>query len=114
MTLGGWLMVTGVPVPKADDLLCASYQLYRRTGTNKTILRTVGYAIPAALHAHVQTVLPTTDFSHPRTRQQQTPRIRSRGKAATKVNATSGALENVLPGRDRVDSSEGVVPEFLR
>ncbi|KAF8270540.1 hypothetical protein EI94DRAFT_1722494 [Lactarius quietus] len=39
----------------ANDLLGASYQLYRHTKTNETILRTVGYSLPAALHLHVRT-----------------------------------------------------------
>src|SRR6266702_3905657 len=80
---GGWLTVTNVPVSQANDLLGASYQLYRHTGTNETvtILRTVGYALPAALHAHVQAVVPTTYFNSPRM-LQQTPRKRSRGETA--------------------------------
>jgi len=82
-THGGWLTVTNVPVPQANDLLGASYQLYRPTGANETmaVLRTVGYALPAALHAHVQAVAPTTHFGSPRM-LQQTPRKRSRGEAA--------------------------------
>ncbi|KAH9019170.1 subtilisin-like protein [Lactarius pseudohatsudake] len=71
---GNWLTVTGVPVSKANDLLGASYQLYRYAGTKGTILRTVGYALPAALHVHVQTVAPTTYFGLP-----LTPRERLRG-----------------------------------
>jgi tripeptidyl-peptidase-1 len=107
---GGWLTVTGVPVPQANDLLGASYQLYRHTGTNKTILRTVGYALPAALHAHVETVVPTTYFSPPRTRQQ-TPRKLSREEAAEKVKATSGGPVTVLSTRDK---DIEVFPEVLR
>ncbi|KAH9068478.1 subtilisin-like protein [Lactarius deliciosus] len=74
---GSWLTLTGVPVSQANELLGASYQLYRPTGTNgTTILRTVGYALPAVLHTHVQTVVPTTYFASTRTRPQ-TPRRRS-------------------------------------
>ncbi|KAH9165875.1 peptidase S8/S53 domain-containing protein [Lactarius sanguifluus] len=44
---GGWLTVMNVPVPQANELLGASYQLYRLAGKNDTaILRTVGYALP--------------------------------------------------------------------
>ncbi|KAI9438396.1 subtilisin-like protein [Lactarius psammicola] len=68
---GSWLTLTGVPVSQANALLGASYQLYRRTGTNDTtILRTIGYALPAVLHTHVQTVVPTTYFTSTRTLQQ--------------------------------------------
>ncbi|KAH9166920.1 subtilisin-like protein [Lactarius sanguifluus] len=42
---GNWLTVTGVPVSKANELLGASYQLYRYAGTNETILRTGGGAL---------------------------------------------------------------------
>src|SRR6202167_2258368 len=65
---GGWLSITGVPVRQANELLCASYQIYRQTGTNETnaTLRTVSYALPVALHVHVQTVAPTTYFGSPR------------------------------------------------
>ncbi|KAH9052956.1 subtilisin-like protein [Lactarius deliciosus] len=93
---GNWLTVTGMPVSKANDLLGASYQLYRYAGTNETILRTVGYALPTALHVHVQTVAPTTYFGSP-----LTPRKRPhghRGRAAAAVSA-----------RDDI-----VTPAFLR
>ncbi|KAH9007053.1 hypothetical protein EDB86DRAFT_3069728 [Lactarius hatsudake] len=60
---GGWLTITDVPVSQANELLGASYQLYRCTGsTDTTILRTIGYALPVALHTHVQTIVPTTYF----------------------------------------------------
>ncbi|KAH9164686.1 subtilisin-like protein [Lactarius sanguifluus] len=46
---GGWLTVTDVPVSRANELLGASYQLYRLAGTNDTaILRTVGHSARAA------------------------------------------------------------------
>ncbi|KAH9041311.1 subtilisin-like protein [Lactarius pseudohatsudake] len=76
---GNWLTVTRVPVSTANELLGASYQLYRYAGTNKTILRTVGYALPPALHAHVQTVAPTTYFGSPLTSQEI---ARGHGRAA--------------------------------
>ena len=65
MTRGGsWLKLTDVPVSQANQLLGASYQLYRDAGaTDSTILRTVGYALPAVLHTHVKTVVPTTSFA---------------------------------------------------
>ena len=81
---GNWLTLTGVPVSQANELLGASYQLYRHTGTNETILRTVGYALPAILHTHVKTVVPTTYFASKRT-LKQTPRRRSVRAAADKA-----------------------------
>ena len=61
---GSWLKPTGVPVSQANKLLGASYQVYRGVGAiNSTILRTVGYGLPAVLHAHVKTVVPTTFFA---------------------------------------------------
>ncbi|KAH9064028.1 subtilisin-like protein [Lactarius vividus] len=89
---GNWLTVTGIPVSKANDLLGASYQLYRYAGTNETILRTVGYALPAALHVHVQTVAPTTYFGSP-----LTPRKRPRGHHGRTAVALSARDEIVTP-----------------
>jgi tripeptidyl-peptidase-1 len=62
-------------------MLGASYQLYYHAGTNQTILRTVGYALPAALHIPVKTIIPTTAFGST-WHLPQTPRNRSSGAAA--------------------------------
>ncbi|KAF8266056.1 subtilisin-like protein [Lactarius quietus] len=104
---GGWLTVPGVPVAQANRLLGASYQLYQYTGTNKTLLRTVGYSLPEVLHEHIQTIVPTTYFSPPR-KMQQRPRKRSKEEA--KAKATSGGLVMALSSRD----DEEVVPAVLR
>src|SRR6266702_690668 len=96
---GSWLTVSGVAVSQANELLGASYQLYRHAWTNNTILRTVRYALPAALHAHVQTVAPTTHFASTRM-VQQTPRSHSGGAAASPGKAASGEPVNVLSRRD--------------
>jgi tripeptidyl-peptidase-1 len=63
---GGWLTIKKVPLSKANALLGASYQNYRHRETKETIIRTVGYSLPSALHEHVQTVAPTTYFESPR------------------------------------------------
>ena len=63
---GGWLTIHQVPLTQANTLLDAEYQIYRHTETNETIIRTIGYALPASLHDHVQTVAPTTYFGSPR------------------------------------------------
>ncbi|KAH8979051.1 subtilisin-like protein [Lactarius hatsudake] len=90
---GNWLTVTGVPVSTANELLGASYQLYRYAGTNETILRTVGYALPAALHVHVQTVAPTTYFGLP----ALTPRKGLRGHRGRAAAALSTRDVPVTP-----------------
>ncbi|KAH9003761.1 subtilisin-like protein [Lactarius hatsudake] len=105
---GNWLTLTGVSVSKANDLLGASYQLYRHAETKEVIICTVNYSLPAALHGHVQTVAPTTFFASPRM-SWQTPRKRS-GGAAAQVEATSGDLVTALLGRADYD----VTPPFLR
>ena len=63
---------------QANALLGASYQLYRHTETSETVLRTIGYALPEALHEHVQTVAPTTYFGSPRA-LRQTSQLRPNG-----------------------------------
>ncbi|KAH8997732.1 subtilisin-like protein [Lactarius hatsudake] len=106
MTYGGnTLALKGVSVTQANTLLGASYQLYRHVKSNETIIRTVGYALPAALHWHVLTVMPTTSFISSRT-QWQTPRNRS----DMLVKSTSGELATVLSSRANVES---VTPSFL-
>ncbi|KAH8980028.1 subtilisin-like protein [Lactarius hatsudake] len=106
---GGWLTVTDVPVPQANKLLGASYQLYRLAGTNETaILRTVGYALPKVLHAHVNTVAPTTFFASPRA-LQLTLHSHSAGTAGVPGKAASREPVSVLSSRD-----EDVTPEELR
>ena len=106
---GSWLSIAGVPVSQANKLLQASYELYCHTWTNETILRTASYAIPAALHLHVKTVVPTTAFTSTRL-LEQTPRSGSGGEVA-QANGGSGEPSDVLSGRD--DDSY-VVPSFLR
>jgi tripeptidyl-peptidase-1 len=96
----GWLTVAGVPVSRANELLGASYQLFYHAWTNETILRTVSYALPAALHMHVKTVVPTTAFTSTRL-LQQTPRSRSSGEAVqAAANVASGEPSDVLSRRD--------------
>ena len=74
---GAWLTITNVLVSQANKLLGASYQLYRHAETNSTIMRTVGYALPAVLHAHIRAVAPTTYFTSTRMLRRQTSRRRS-------------------------------------
>ncbi|KAH9053079.1 subtilisin-like protein [Lactarius vividus] len=106
---GGWLTVTDVVVSQANELLGASYQLYRVAGTNDTaILRTVGYALPRVLHRHVKTVAPTTFFASART-LQLTPHGHSARAAEASGKAVSRGPVSVLESRD-----ENTTPEQLR
>ncbi|KAH8986031.1 subtilisin-like protein [Lactarius hatsudake] len=89
---GSWLKLTGIPVSQANELLGASYQVYRRIGTNdSSILRTVGYGLPSVLRAHVRTVIPTTYFASTGA-LRQTPRRHTVGETAnmaTREHVTS-------------------------
>ena len=58
---------------QANKLLGASYRLYYRALRNDTILRTVGYALPAAFHTHVKSFTPTTIFTSSRLLQHTAP-----------------------------------------
>ncbi|KAH9040843.1 subtilisin-like protein [Lactarius hengduanensis] len=109
MTHGGTtLTLSGVSIIQANALLGASYQLYRHVETNETVVRTVGYALPAALHGLVQTVVPTTCFSTPHT-QWQSPRRRSVGATAGLKRQVSGEPVTVPSSRD-----DYTTPSFLR
>ena len=113
---GGWLTVAGLPVSKADKLLGASYRLYHHPGTNETILRTAGYALPAALHEHVRTIAPTTAFTSTRRLMQpeEMPCSRSCGAAEQAVNVTSsGESVNIL-SRAPAQEERDIDPPFLR
>ncbi|KAI9450052.1 subtilisin-like protein [Lactarius psammicola] len=107
---GSSLMLAGVPISQANNLLGASYQLYRHAETNETVLRTVGYSLPTVLHVHVQTVAPTTCFASPRTRLRA-PRNHSSGVAARLAKVESGEPVMVLPNREVNDET---TPSFLR
>ncbi|KAF8264575.1 peptidase S8/S53 domain-containing protein, partial [Lactarius quietus] len=109
---GNSLKLTGVPISQANDLLGASYQVYRHVTTNESVIRTTGYALPAALHEHVYTVVPTTSFYSPPT-QWKGPRKRFDEAPVRLADVT------VAPGKPgAVRSSRDVIavtsPAFLR
>ncbi|KAI9457119.1 subtilisin-like protein [Lactarius psammicola] len=111
MTHGGnTLMLKGVSVAQANVLLGASYQLYRHVERSETIVRTIGYALPAVLHRHVLTVVPTTSFV-PLPAQWQKPRNRSGGVAGGLVKLASG--EPVIMPSSRVNI-DYITPSILR
>ncbi|KAH9052987.1 subtilisin-like protein [Lactarius deliciosus] len=78
-----------VSVTQANALLDASYQFVE---TSETIVRTVGYALPAALHEH-------------------TPHNRSDGAAAGQWESASGKPTTMLSSRIDV---KYLTPSFLR
>ncbi|KAI9451820.1 subtilisin-like protein [Lactarius psammicola] len=109
---GGWLTVTGVPVSQANELLGASYQLYRRAGTSDTpIIRTISYTLPTILHAHIQTVAPTTFFAF-RDTPRQTAHRHSVGATEASASVTSREPLSMLSSRE--EEPKAIVPEILR
>ena len=110
---GSWITLSGIPVARANNLLSASYQVYRHTLTNDTVLRTLSYGLPAALLEHVQTVAPTTHFSFPRTPRQE-PLMR-RGEAGAPEKAVAGELGTEFSSHNETSHDENVVtPSLLR
>ncbi|KAH9062396.1 subtilisin-like protein [Lactarius vividus] len=107
---GNTLMLKAVSVTQANTILGASYQLYRHVKSNESLIRTIGYALPASLHWHVLTVVPTTSFVSPRT-QWQTPRNLSGGAAGWLVKSASGEPATMLSSRMGI---KYVTPSFLR
>ncbi|KAI9443541.1 subtilisin-like protein [Lactarius indigo] len=101
---GGWLTVTNVLVSQANQMLGASYQLYRHAKINDTIIRTAGYALPEILHAHIQAVAPTTYFAPTRALRQIQHRrsVRAAGaEAASGKPATALSSRNIWPSQMR-------------
>ncbi|KAF8262439.1 peptidase S8/S53 domain-containing protein, partial [Lactarius quietus] len=98
-----------VPVSKADEILGATYRLYRYAGTNdRAIIRTVSYSLPKVLHGLVRTVVPTTFFASART-LQPTPQRRPVAAAGTPAKAPrqAGSSSSDFPPKE-------VTPEYLR
>ena len=102
---GSWLTIVGVPIFQANKLLGESYELYYHPRANETILRTVKYALPSALHELVQTIVPATAFTSTGLLQQTRLSYSSREAA----NVTSGEPSDVLSRRD-----SQITPSFLR
>ncbi|KAH8981684.1 subtilisin-like protein [Lactarius hatsudake] len=100
---GAWLTVSSVLVSQANEMLGASYQLYRHAKLNDTIIRTVSYALPDVLHTHVQAVAPTTYFASTRTRRQ-TPRrgsVEAAAASSEPVTVLSSRASEVTPSQLR-------------
>ncbi|KAF8257385.1 peptidase S8/S53 domain-containing protein [Lactarius quietus] len=109
-THGNTLTFTNVSIIQANKLLGASYQLYKHVKTNETIVRTIGYALPAVLHKHVWTVAPTTHFdTMPTGMRRQTLRKHSHVAAAKQAEAVSEEPVTALSSRDNFVTS----PSFL-
>ncbi|KAF8263391.1 peptidase S8/S53 domain-containing protein [Lactarius quietus] len=110
MTLGGnWLAVINVTVSQANKMLGASYELYRHIETNDTVLRTISYSLPEALHDHIKTVVPTTYFGSPEGMKQ---RIRPTGAVGAQEKAPPDEPLTGLSSRGLAVS--GVTPAILR
>ncbi|KAI0064456.1 subtilisin-like protein [Artomyces pyxidatus] len=107
---GGWLTITSLPASQADALLGASYQVYRHTETDETLLRTVEYSLPVDLHAHVALVAPTTYFGGPRA-LHRTSRL-----TPTAKHLLAGALDDPPESPTTVSSSCAgmIVPSCLQ
>ncbi|KAH8977779.1 hypothetical protein EDB86DRAFT_2837345 [Lactarius hatsudake] len=95
------LMLTGVSVSRANDLLDALYQLHRHAKTNEIVVRTVGYALPAVLRGHVRTVARATP------RLQQTPRKRA-GRATAEPAKVAPGKPVTVPSRRGDDDACGI------
>ncbi|KAF8257734.1 peptidase S8/S53 domain-containing protein [Lactarius quietus] len=109
---GNSLRLSGVSLSQANDLLGASYQIYRHITTNETIVRTTGYALPAALLEHVQTVVPTTSFDCPRTQWHQ-PRKGFDGAEVRPDSKDVVSRKPVTVSSSR-DVTRSTIPAFLR
>ena len=106
---GCWLTVTNVDVSQENQLLDASYKVYRNLKTGHTTIRTFSYALHAVLYTIMETVAPTTYF--PSTRgMRQTPRRRSSGAAPEQTQAAS---EKVVTAR-QIQQIPGITPSILR
>ncbi|KAJ7733968.1 family S53 protease [Mycena metata] len=77
-TFDDFLQIT-LPVGKANTLLAADFRTFTHVASGTRSVRTLSYALPAALKAHIRFVHPTVAF---------VPPLRVPGVAAVKVNPT--------------------------
>ena len=112
---GNWLTIYNVPLTQANALLGAEYQSYYHAEMNETVIRTISYALPAALHEYVQTVAPTTYFGAPRA-LWQTSRLVSNGpKLPNGDRELQDASATFVPGTPVPPScSSAITPTCLR
>lgn len=59
-----WMTIE-VPISHAESLLNTKYGVYHDEYTGNKIIRTPGYSLPEELHAHIDTIQPTTAFGRP-------------------------------------------------
>lgn len=58
---GDWLSLT-VPVSQANELFGAQFNVYTHETTGQQAVRTMSYAVPQTLAAHLTVVYPTTTY----------------------------------------------------
>ncbi|KAH9052027.1 Pro-kumamolisin, activation domain-containing protein [Lactarius deliciosus] len=108
-----WLTVSGVPISQANDLLGASFELYRHSATNLTVLCTISYGLPAGLHAHVKSITPTTYFGSPRTLGQTQCMRSGRGELSgfPRILYEMGSYFPATENRNRLGVA-GIIAEY--
>lgn len=113
---GNWLTIYNVALNKANALLGAEYQFFHHAETNETIIRTISYALPAALHEHVQTVAPTTYFGALRALRQTSKFVLNGPKLSNgDLELQEEASATFVPGSPVPPScSSAITPTCLR
>ena len=112
---GNWLTIYNVPLAKANTLLGAEYQVYHHVETNETVIRTISYALPAALHGCVQTVAPTTYFGAPRALRQTSKLVSNGPKLPNGDLELQEASSTFVPGTPVPPRcSSAITPTCLR
>ena len=106
---GNTITLTGLSITQADELLSASYKVYRHVETNQTIVRTIGYSLPASLYGHVWTVAPTTHFASPHVGERKLGQ-RLSGRTEEPAMGVSGEPVTGMSGHD----DGATTPTFLR
>ena len=88
---GDWVTLA-IPIGKVEKMLNAKYSMYKHVVTGETIVRTMGYHLPSALHEHVSVISPTTYFGTTRAMKSH---ILARELADDQASSTqTGALDN--------------------
>jgi len=100
---GDWVTVI-IPIAKAEEMLDAKYSLYKHVDTGETIVRTISYSLPSALHEHVSVVAPTTYFgtvramkSHVLTQELADDSVSGLRTASAQADVPNSCINDITP-----------------
>lgn len=106
---GDWISVS-LPVRAVEELLQTKYSVYLHEDGSYAV-RAPQWSLPAALHAHIDTIQPTNSFFRPTPRKRMVETVQSLGEPK-ELPALPPPLNN--PSVSAVCNSSAITPTCLR